>query len=229
MTAARAIERPPGDVVRHTVVDSVVELIRNDILDGVLPPGTELPEVRLAERYGVSRRTARQAIDVLDRIGLVRHEQHKRTTVTELTPGTVRDLYEVRRTLESAGAEACAHCPDEALALLTRDFAALEQATALGGPREVVQADLRFHQTVVRLIGSRRIDRFFEEIAGEMLFAIAVLESVHHEASARPADALAEHRAILDALLARDPMTARALLVEHADVNERLLLEIVQS
>ncbi|MER6529555.1 GntR family transcriptional regulator [Streptomyces sp. NPDC001508] len=225
--SAPIAERPRRDVVRHTVIDSVVELIRNDILDGVLAPGTELPEIPLAERYGVSRRTVRQAIDVLDRVGLVRHEQHKRTTVTELTPGTVRDLYQVRRTLESAGADACTSCSDVALANLRRDFQALEHATTLGDARALIEADLRFHQGVVRLIGSQRMDRFFDDIAGEMLFAIAVLESVHHEAAVRPADALAEHEAILTALLERDAERARSLVVEHANINERLLLDIV--
>ena len=82
---------------------------------------------------------------------------------------------------------------------------------------------------MVGLIGSARVDDFFADIAVEMRYALSILEANFHESSKRPAEALDEHRAICAAFVDRNAAEAGRLIQEHADSNERLLVEIVAS
>ncbi|MET9253988.1 GntR family transcriptional regulator [Streptomyces sp. NPDC048182] len=64
--------RPPSDPETPPLYRKVVTRLLNELRDGTVPPGRRLPsERRLAEHFGVSRETVRQALEVLRRDGLV--------------------------------------------------------------------------------------------------------------------------------------------------------------
>ena len=147
--------------------------------------------------------------------------------MVQLQGSDIRDLYAVRRTLELAAAAAAASAPEPRRRALSDALARLADATTLGRADEVVRRDLEFHRAVVGLLDSPRIDEFFADIAVEMRYALSILEASYQESRRRPEAALAEHRAIHDALLAGDRERASALVGDHADVNESLLVDAV--
>jgi DNA-binding GntR family transcriptional regulator len=214
---------------RGTTAEEVAALLREIIMDGTLKPGEQLREEGLSAQFDVSRRTIRDALGILARERIVRHYRHKGSRVVLFTEEDIHDLYRVRRTLEGSAAEQADKLTDAQLKRLTEAFENLAAATRSGSAEEIVNRDLEFHRVVVGLIGSARVDDFFADIAVEMRYALSILESTYHESSSRPAEALDEHRAIWVAFTGRNAAEAGRLVREHADSNERLLVEVVAS
>lgn len=202
-------------------------MLQNMIFRGDLSPDEPMREAVLSERFEVSRRTVREALSILEHAGLVRHYRHKGSRVARLSAEDIRDLYRVRRTLELAAADAAPHAPDARRDALEEAYRQLSDATTVGRADQIVAQDLEFHRAVVGLLDSARIDEFFATIAVEMRFALTVLEASYQESKRRPKAALAEHREIYESLYGGDVATARALIDEHVDVNERLLLRSI--
>ncbi|MBS1882126.1 MAG: GntR family transcriptional regulator [Actinobacteria bacterium] len=184
-------------------------------MEGELAPGAPLREVGLAAEFDVSRRTVQDALAVLGAEGLVRHERHRGARVAELTRQDIEDLYMIRLELELMAARRVAQASAAARTELEHAYDELRIATAVGRAGDIVSRDLDFHRAVVGLLGSPRIDVFFNSIAAEMRYALSILESIAQESSKRPKDALREHAEIRDALLAEDTKLASKLITEH--------------
>ncbi|MBS1880543.1 MAG: GntR family transcriptional regulator [Actinobacteria bacterium] len=211
---------------RSSTIDEVASLLRADIVSGELAPGTQLREVALAESIGVSRPSLREALQVLRQEGLVRHEPHRGTFVTTIGPEEIVDIYQVRRVLEGSAARACRKA---AAAEIARVGAAFEElaATFGGDPFDAIGADLRFHQSIVALLGSARLDAVFESVVTALRPCLVLLS---REAGGttllRPAS-LTEHEEIADAIAVRRGRDAERLVIAHVDRNQELLLEVI--
>jgi DNA-binding GntR family transcriptional regulator len=215
---------PTATLHRGSTAEELALVLQNMIFRGDLLPDEPMREAALSDRFEVSRRTVRDALSILEHAGLVRHHRHKGSRVARLRAEDIHDLYRVRRTLEVAAADASPRAPEARMQALTDAYRQLQEATTIGRAEQIVAHDLEFHRAVVGLLDSPRIDEFFATIAVEMRFALSVLEASYQESKRRPKAALAEHRAIYQALQDGDTATARRLVDEHVDVNERLLL-----
>ena len=85
--------------------DVVFNTLRDAILKGELEPGERLMEIQLAERLGVSRTPIREAIRKLELEGLVVMIPRRGAIVASITEKDLKDVLEVRRTLEIMAAE----------------------------------------------------------------------------------------------------------------------------
>lgn len=222
--SSRESEHLGDRLQRSTTAEEVAGVLRELIMGGEIAADAALGEAALSERFEVSRRTVRDALGLLEHEGLVRHHRHKGSRVTRLEADDIRDLYRVRRTMELAAAQSVERSSAEGQAALTTAFERLSDATRARSAPDIVSRDLEFHQAVVGLLGSPRFDSFFAAIAVEMRYALSILESSVQESTRRPRAALAEHRAIYEALIRGDREKACALVLEHTMVNEELLL-----
>jgi DNA-binding GntR family transcriptional regulator len=214
-------------LARVSTAEEVAAVLRASIMHGELGPDAPLREEALSERFEVSRRAVREALSLLQYDGLVTHHRYRGARVARLTADDIRDLYGVRRTLELAAADAARSAPADRKDALRAAFDELARATRSGDADQIVARDLEFHQAVVGLLDSARLDNFFRSIAVEMRYALSLLEASYRESQHRPRAALDEHRSICDALLGGDRRNAARLIAEHADVNERLLVDVV--
>ncbi len=215
----------PVSITRSSAVDQLVTALRERILCGELAPGTRLREAAVSDASGVSRNTVREALLVLTGEGLVRHESHRGATVTALTADDVRDLYEVRRVLESAAIDfAASHAPVD-LTLVDAAFDRLA-AAAVGEWLGLVDADLLFHARLVDLHRSSRLSRSFRAIEGELRLGFAIVAYVDQE-FVRPQVIVDEHRALLELVRANDAAAAKALLTDHLVHYRDRLIDVV--
>ncbi len=210
-----AQEPGPGD----SAAGRIARDLRTRIFATELPVGSPLRETELVARYGASRHTVREALRDLAAAGLVSQEAHRSARVRELTRADVRDLFGLRRLLEV-----------EALRRLIDDDAPVEPLVRAVADRERAEAgtdgssysvpeldaDLEFHRALVLAPGSPRLARAFDTVAGELRLAFLALV---HDASDR-----GDHRAILDAVLARDSERAVDLLDRHIRDGLRICL-----
>ncbi|MCU1526261.1 MAG: GntR family transcriptional regulator [Frondihabitans sp.] len=197
------------------------ERLRAAILGLDAAPGERLSERGLEQTFGASRTPARAALMRLESEGLVRREG-RGWMVTPIDLTEIHSLAEMRSAVEAAAARyAVARASDDDIAalgeLLDADRpAALEEQTEEQG----VRAGSSFHSELVQLSGNRFM---VESVQG----ALTRLERTRWlEVRTPEARALAwnDHRAILDAIAARDADRAALLVADHIHgTNERLI------
>lgn len=221
---------PTAALVRPTTGEQLADRLMEEILQGHIERGTGLRQEMLAAQYSVSRRTVRDALQHLERNGLVRHFRHRGTFVRDFDPADVRELYQARGVLERSAAARMgrATMPVGAGANLDRAMKRLEGAVDLGEALGIVRADLDFHAAVVGLLDNSRVNAFFSTIATEMLYAIALLEVTDSESTIRPREALGEHQAIYEALASGEGSRAAALVDVHIIENCARIVQIVE-
>ena len=96
--------------------DVVFNTLRQAILKGELAPGERLMEIQLAEKLGVSRTPIREAIRKLELEGLVLMIPRKGAEVARISENNLRDVLEVRRTLEELAVDlACQRMTEDEL------------------------------------------------------------------------------------------------------------------
>lgn len=154
--------------------DRVAGQLRDEIITGVVTPGTSLVESTLCTRYDVSRNTVRAAMQQLRAEGLVIAIRHRGMIVKTLAPADVRDIYRVRRTLELSAIERSSFAPEGAMHEVRRAVEYAEEARAQRQWNAVGTASLRFHQTVVALLGSKRLDDFFRTLVAQLRLTFAL-------------------------------------------------------
>ena len=98
---------PP--ILRRTLHDELVMLVRNMIIEGELRPGSRIAESRLCDHFGVSRTPLREALKVLSAEGLVQLLPNKGATVARVTRKEAEEIVPVLGAMEAlAGELACA-------------------------------------------------------------------------------------------------------------------------
>jgi DNA-binding GntR family transcriptional regulator len=160
-------------VDRSSAADQVAEAVRDLIRRGDLRPGQPLPEASLASLLDMSRNTIREAFRLLSAEGLVVHQVHRGVVVRQLSESDIADIYAARRALEVAGVQG--RPAPQQLDALREVVEAAEAAAARGDWGEVATANLLFHQRIVELIGSPRIDGFFAGMLAQLRLSYAAI------------------------------------------------------
>lgn len=150
-----------------------MDVLRTRILEGALAPGDALREVGVAAELAVSRNTLREALRLLASEGLVGQSPNKGAAVRTFTAADVRDIYRTRRALEVQAATDSATAGDERFAAMEAAVVAKERAECGGHWRAAGTASLRFHQELVTVLGSRRLDEFFRTLLAQLRLAWA--------------------------------------------------------
>ncbi len=198
---------------RTTTGSQVERVLREMILDGRLAPGTHLRETQVAQSLGVSRNTLREALRSLAEHGLVTHQPHRGVVVTDLTVDDVADLFRLRLVVEQAGLAALTETGE-----IERATDAFAAALERGDAVEALEEDFRFHRALVAALGSARLSAAHERAQGELRLVLFQLDRDFEPPQ------VAEHRAILTALVAGERKAAAAALAAHLErAAERLI------
>ncbi len=194
----------------RALYEEVAELLRQRIFSRELEPGSWIDELKLAEEYGISRTPLREALKVLAAEGLVTMKVRRGAYVTEVSDKDLADVYHLLALLESDGAGVVAErASDEQLVELSALHAELEAATR---HRERFFAiNERFHLRLLEIADNRWRQQMVSDLR-------KVMKLNRHNSllkTGRIADSLAEHRAVMEALLARDAVQARERMQRH--------------
>ena len=196
----------------RALYEEVAELVRQRIFDHELEPGSWIDELKLAEEYGISRTPLREALKVLAVEGLITMKVRRGAYVTEMSTHDVAQVYHVLGLLESdAAAQAALHASEQQLIELGRMHAELEAAAE---QRERYFAlNEAFHMSLLDIDGNRWRRQIVEDLRKVMKL------NRHHSLfkQGRLSESLAEHRAMMQALLARDAAEAARLMRTHFD------------
>jgi GntR family transcriptional regulator, transcriptional repressor for pyruvate dehydrogenase complex len=230
MTEMLGVRQVRKTKVYHEIVDQIRELIAA----GRIKPGDRLPPEReLAELFKASRNSVRDAIRVLEQMGLIESRQGDGTYVRSVSAEDLaeplalmllqsrtqmRELWEVRRVLEPALAEfAAARITDEELEELDAILEAQGRKVEAG--YIALEEDTAFHNGIAQAARNTVMLRALDTLV-DLLRQSRERSLQQHD---RPAYSLAGHRRILGALHRRDPDAARSEMLRHlADIEERV-------
>lgn len=198
---------------------SLADAIRDQIVDGQLSPGARLSEARLAAQFAVSRNTLREAFRVLSEQGLLEHVLHRGVSVTSPDAGDVVDIYRVRRALE-CGALAKANPRHRGVTVMADAVGHGESAAEAGDWHTAGSANMAFHEAIVALADSPRLDRSYRNVSAELRLAFLEIDDMQglHEPF------VGRNRQILDCFVAEGAAPAAALLEEYLTASERMVL-----
>jgi DNA-binding GntR family transcriptional regulator len=213
------------EIERSSTSEQVAGALRAKITGGELGPGTALPEITLADSMGVSRNTARDALRILTREGLVSHHMHRGATVSVLSEEDVADIFRVRWTLEMAGVDASARVNPERLNPLQDAIRSIAAAAEAHEPSRVIESDVAFHRQLVGLLESPRLNRFFDELQGELWLCLALITRRPEE----PDPLIEEHTELYELMVSGEQGRCRQQLEQHLADSEANLKSIARS
>jgi DNA-binding GntR family transcriptional regulator len=214
MSAVRAdaafAGRAPTPLVQRALYQEVAERLRQKIFARELEPGAWIDELKLAGEWGISRTPLREALKVLAVEGLVTMKMRRGAYVTEMSRDDVAQVYRLLALLESdAAGEAAAGASDAELDALQLLHDRLE--------KQVRQRDAffatneQFHYKLLEIAGNRWRQQIVNDLRKVMKL------NRHHSLlkQGRISESLAEHRALMAALRARDAARATRLMRTH--------------
>jgi DNA-binding GntR family transcriptional regulator len=189
----------------QTLASAVRREIERRILTGEIQAGARLSEAALAAELGVSRGPVREAMRGLIEAGLVDGIANRGVVVRKIGVEEALDLYELRGVLLGFACETLARRRSESqLAELEKALDGMAEAIAAADVDLYYERNIAFHAMIAEFCGNRRAHLAYVGVVKEMhLFR---RRGLSHSGSLEAS--FAEHRAIVDAIIARDAEAA---------------------
>ncbi|MFD4155576.1 GntR family transcriptional regulator [Streptomyces hydrogenans] len=196
----------------RTAQQFVLEELRGAITSGELRPGAPIRQDALAARLEVSRVPLREALKTLEAEGLVVHHVHRGYFVAELSFADLEEIYRIRALLETEAVGRAMELGAEGLAdTLAAIQDEVERAAGAGDVTAMAEANRRFHLALIDACGMPRLVRMITTLWD----ATDAYRSLYYTDPEHRAQAVREHRAVLDALRASDRSSVLARLDDH--------------
>lgn len=197
-------------MAKTSLSDSVYEAMLERIVTCHYRPGSLISEEQLVHELNASRTPIRSALIRLQQENLVRIIPKKGIHVTEITPNSIRDLYNLRELIEFYAIENFGHnfSKDRLLKYLT-DFS---PAVDPHNMAQIIDADVLFHIEIVGLTGNELLCSYYRSMQYHLTRLSHICGFYMEGRLAKSND---EHRDIILALLKDDLDTASAALRAH--------------
>ncbi len=223
---------------KQDITARLITAFKEMIAEGAVTPGQKLPPERdLAESFGVARSSLRQALKVLEIMGVISQRVGDGTYLNSgaaailgepmefliLLDGiTFHELMEARLIVEpELTARAAERATAEDIAELRGVLSAMDEAR--GDHSRFVSQDLLFHHTIFRIAANRVCGLMFTVVHRSLAKLIHLTSQVVAEEHT-----LALHRRIFHAIRKRDPEEARRRMTEHLEDARGLLLRAAE-
>ncbi|KOT80052.1 GntR family transcriptional regulator [Streptomyces rimosus] len=197
---------------RSSTAERVADILRDRITEGYFPPGARLSEESIGGALGVSRNTLREAFRLLTHERLLVHQLNRGVFVRIVTVADLDDIYRVRTLVECAAVRSLGEPPYPVGAMEAAVLAG-ETAFEERAWRDLGTANLRFHQAVVGLAGSPRMDELMRGVLAELRLVFHVMDDPRRF----HAPYLTRNRQIIEALETGEAAEAERLLESYLE------------
>jgi DNA-binding GntR family transcriptional regulator len=197
----------------ESVVDFVIAKICEGLRSGRYTAGQRLPQAELVTQLGISRPVLREALNRLAADGVVALEQNHGASIRRLRREDVHEIYEMREVLEGLAARRCAQKIDagdnaQKLRVLASD---MERAVASSDPEDYIESNAEFHNAILELSGHGRA----QALVPKLLLPLVRLVFTRLAGPEERMRSYAEHRVVLDGILAGEADWAEAAMRRH--------------
>jgi DNA-binding GntR family transcriptional regulator len=202
---------PKVEAVR-TLKEQAYETIKEAILSMQLEPGYPLVEEELAHQLGVSKTPVRDALNDLERDGLVTRILFKGTYVSEISARDAEEIFQLRAVLEGLAFRlATPHLTSDDLAQAQELLNAADKALQQGNLPLCSKLGTQFHWLVIRKSTNQRLFPILDNLEN----LTCRLRLVSGRIYGRMEKSSSEHCRIMDALKQGDPLAAEQALRDH--------------
>ncbi len=197
-----------------TAARRAADELRKAILSGEMVPGQRLVEVELAETYGVTRASLRQALLDLAAEGLVERIPNRGARVRVVPIEEAIAITECRMVLEGlCAAKAAERATDDDIARLRGLGDEMQAAVAAGEPLKYSQLNQAMHRLVLEMSGQKAAAELIDRLRAQLIrhqYKLALQPG-------RPAVSLPQHLAIIESIADRDSEAAEVAARRHVD------------
>jgi DNA-binding GntR family transcriptional regulator len=207
---------------RASTAEHAAQMLRKQIAQGHLLPGTRLREEQVSAAFAISRNTVREAFRLLSHERLVDHILHRGVHVRTVTADDIRAIYITRRLVEPLALEAT--IGDESVRQALRELVESAQVAARSKDWDLVgTADIDFHRVLMSACRSAHLSTMFEQLLAELRLAFLLLPN--RRALHEPY--IGRNRRLVGMMDAGDRDGALVELREYLDTAEQHLLRSV--
>jgi DNA-binding GntR family transcriptional regulator len=209
-----------------TATDEVYDRLYQAIISGQFQPNERLIELDLAQRYNSGRAAIRTALARLAQEGLVERESNRGARVRAISEEEAIETLEARAVLEGLAARyAARNVTDAEIAALRAIIAEMETLLAQGELLGISDANARLHNLLLQIAKNKTVARLIERLHAQHVRSQFRLILV----PGRPPHTVAEHRAIVEAVAARNPDAAEAAMRSHLASSVETLRKLTRS
>jgi DNA-binding GntR family transcriptional regulator len=222
MTTSAAVARPVMPLALQPINvsvsfrDQAYEALKQAITDADIYAHRE--EIRLDEReiskaLGVSRTPIREAMTLLEREGFLRTLPRRGVFIVRKTRKQIVEMIEMWAAIESMAARlATLNASDEDIAGLRKLFDEFRNSTPAEHIHEYSDANIAFHQAIIRLSGSHLMGKTIENL----FIHVRAIRRMTISQRDRAERSIVDHMKIIEALEARDTELAERLVRQHS-------------
>lgn len=217
-------------IQRVKLSDQVTDKIKEMITNKQYLPGDKLPiESQLAQKFGVSRITVREAMHKLEIMGIVDVRQGAGTYIKNLTPNAyiktlipmlsmnknnLKDIFEIRQIIECKSAELAAiNATPEDLARVKKPLLKMAETVRMGKLKQYNELDVQFHYEVARCTHNQILvtiqELLSDLVEGSVSMGLTPMNALEHS--------VMFHRKIFEAIQKHDSVTASGLMNAHIE------------
>ncbi|MDR3200362.1 MAG: GntR family transcriptional regulator [Spirochaetales bacterium] len=199
-----------GTVSTQPLQEKVYTLIKEEIVNCEMAPGSVISEDVLVEKFGTSRTPIREALLRLQRERLVEIFPRQGTFVSQISLKDIYEIYQLRLIIEPQVVKISCHSLDPEVLLKFRDFFLKLDSTECPY-NEWFRQDRELHSYIVDASGNRHLQQMYATIMDQNLRMRILAGKI----PSRMRETNHEHLAILDALLAKDDSKAEEVMASH--------------
>lgn len=215
--------RQTGAMAAHPSLKEIAyDLIRKKILDHEFEPGCRIREDLLAEEFSMSRTPVREAINQFVAEGLITNKPRIGLFFVELTREEILDILNVREGLEIMAVNECMDRIDaQGIATLNAILDEFEKTCSEKNVQEHYRTDSRFHKTIAKLSGNKKLIEFIYEI--EDLMRIVRGLKTPDFSEDKKGKAVRLHRKIVESMMHKDKSEAESAIRQIIDGTKKQL------
>ncbi len=209
---------------RKTLKNQVYDYLKEQIIIGVYKPGERLVEEKISTELNVSRSPIREAIQMLEKDGLLNVKKQGGVTVIQPSIDDYQYLYECRKELESLAAFLAAQ-RRTALQLeqIRNAYLKMGKISTQDDLKNVYEANRCFHQSIVEASDNPFLIKMLAQLNGVNSFyrkAILETEPMHMET------VIDDHQKIFQAIVEKDSVKAKNLFIQHIENDYKTFIDI---
>ena len=198
---------------KETARDYALRVLKGNIISLELKPGTPISENELAVRIGISRTPVREAIIELAKAYLIEIYPQRGSFVSLIDPKMVEEARFLRRVMDTAVIEeVCETADEEGIRLLEENVELQEFYLSKGTTDKLFDLDNKFHRDI------------YVVAKKDIIYDIHSTLMIHFDrvrnlsvVTVKNNGIVGEHRAMLEAIKAKDKKTASELVAKHLD------------
>lgn len=195
-------------------------ILRDKILNEEYTKGQKLNEVTLAKALEISRTPIREALKQLELEGLVQSIPNKGVYVIGFSSRDIDDMFEIRLALEGLAIQlAIERMDDEHLKVIKEVYTTMEFYTQIDDAKKVSELNIQFHDSIYQATQSK----YFAQLLKDINYYVSVTSRHSILRPQRLDTAIVEHKAILDAIIAKDRTLAKKMIKRHIRATQMLV------